>query len=37
LFWKIDYYHERMEHGSKDPADPDQTCRVLIVMLASEY
>jgi len=37
LFWKIDYYDAAMEFGSKDPADPSKTTRVLTVMLASEY
>lgn len=37
FFWKIDYYDERLEHGSDDPADPQKTTRVLTLMLASEY
>ena len=37
LFWKIDYFNETMDGGSEDPADPEQTARVLTIMLASEY
>ena len=37
LFWKIDYYDQNLEYGSEDPADPAKTCRVLTLMLASEY
>lgn len=37
IFWKIDYWDERMRFGSPDPADPDVTTRVLTIMLASEY
>lgn len=37
IYWKIDYYDKRLEWGSEDPADPDQTIRVLTVMLAEEY
>lgn len=37
LFWKIDYYDPDCSAGSPDPADETQTCRVLTILLASEY
>ena len=38
IFWKIDYYDKHdSARGSEDPANPEQTLRVLTVMLANEY
>lgn len=37
IFWKIDYYTPDLKHGSPNAADPSVTCRVLTVLLASEY
>ncbi|MAU12868.1 MAG: hypothetical protein CL607_23815 [Anaerolineaceae bacterium] len=37
IFWKIDYYDNRLKYGSDDPANPDVTTRVLTILLASEY
>jgi hypothetical protein len=37
LIWKIDYYDLSLQYGSKNPADPAQTARVMTIMLAHEY
>lgn len=37
LFWKIDCYDQSLTYGSKNPADPAVTRRVITIMLASEY
>lgn len=37
ILWKIDYYDNELNGLSLSPEDPDQTIRVLTVMLASEY
>ena len=37
IFWKIDYYAPDLMHGSENPSDPQQTVRVLTLMLSSEY
>ena len=37
IFWEFDYYGNSLAVGSEDASDPDQTIRVLTIMLASEY
>lgn len=37
IYFKIDYYDPELAGGSTDPTDPEQTARVLTIMLASEY
>ena len=37
VMWKIDYYDRTLTHHSPDPADSKVTCRVLTIMLASDY
>jgi hypothetical protein len=37
FFWKIDYYDQSCEFGSRDPANSEITKRVLTLMLAEDY
>lgn len=37
VFWKIDYYAPGLNPAGEEPSDPEQTIRVLTIMLASEY
>jgi hypothetical protein len=37
VLWKIDYYDRSLMSHSADAADPQQTTRVLTIMLASEH
>ena len=37
FFWKIDYYDRECLYGSANPADSNQTTRVLTLMLAEDY
>jgi hypothetical protein len=37
IFFKIDYYDQKLSMHSSDPADPAVTQRVITIMLAEEY
>lgn len=37
VFWKIDYYNATLDGGAENAADPQQSVRVLTIMLANEY
>jgi hypothetical protein len=37
ILWKIDYYDLNCEKGSEHPEDPEQTTRVLTIMLREEW
>ena len=37
IMFKIDYYDKSLCYLSNDPADPEQTVRVMTIMTASEY
>lgn len=37
VLWKIDYFDKELRFHSEDPADPDQTTRVMTIMFPEEY
>ena len=37
FFAKIDYYDLDLSFGANDPSNPDQTTRIMTIMLADEY
>lgn len=37
FYWKIDCYDRNLDYGSEDPADPEQTTRVMTLLCAHEY
>ena len=37
FFAKIDYYDRDLRFGAEDPTDPQQTTRIMTIMLANEY
>jgi hypothetical protein len=37
FFAKIDYYGRDISFGAEDPSDPQQTTRVMTIMLAHDY
>jgi Protein of unknown function (DUF3768) len=37
IMFKIDYFDPTMTYASEDPADPEQTTRLMTIMLTDEY
>jgi hypothetical protein len=37
FFAKIDYYDRDLRFGAEDPSDPEQTTRIMTILLAYEY
>ena len=37
FYFKIDYWNKDLTEGSSNPVDPKKTCRVMTIMLTSEY